>query len=55
MIAGASESSGDNLLFLHIETRLPENYDVYAEDCLWLPGNVAGAFRFGVVSPDDDE
>jgi hypothetical protein len=46
MVAGASESSGDNLLFLHVDCRLPQNFDQHAEDCLWTPGIVAGAFRF---------
>ncbi|XP_064632014.1 uncharacterized protein LOC135490645 isoform X2 [Lineus longissimus] len=58
MVAGASESSGDNLLFLHVDSRLPQNFDQHAEDCLWIPGIVAGAFRFqldfepGKVDPE---
>lgn len=54
MIAGASESSGHNLLFLDVDTRLPKNYDAYAEECLWTPGNVAGCFQFAVNSPDGE-
>ncbi|MCI0390195.1 MAG: TIGR04283 family arsenosugar biosynthesis glycosyltransferase [Acidobacteria bacterium] len=45
MNAGATEASGDVLLFLHADTRLPKDFDVYINDALAGPGVIAGAFR----------
>ncbi|XP_074659432.1 uncharacterized protein LOC141912113 [Tubulanus polymorphus] len=45
---GADGATGDILLFLHADTLLPPNYNTLASDCLWTPGNVAGAFQFSV-------
>lgn len=46
MIEGVDASSGNYLLFLHADTRLPENFDKIAVSCLQKPGVVAGAFEF---------
>ncbi len=45
MNAGATEASGDVLLFLHADTRLPEDFDAHIRDALSEPGAIAGAFR----------
>ena len=45
MNAGATEASGDVLLFLHADTRLPKDFDAYIRDALAEPGAIAGAFR----------
>ncbi len=44
MNAGAQAATGDVLLFLHGDTRLPADYDVYVRQALARPGAVAGAF-----------
>lgn len=46
--AGAALATGDILLFLHADTRLPLGYDKLIRDALRTPGAVAGAFSFGV-------
>ncbi|XP_052781882.1 uncharacterized protein LOC128218285 isoform X2 [Mya arenaria] len=46
LIAGTEQSTGEKLLFLHADTRLPHGYDTLALNCLSTPGVVAGAFRF---------
>ncbi len=49
MNAGAAVSSGETLMFLHADTRLPNGYCNFVEDCL-ATGHVAGAFRLGITS-----
>ncbi|KAK3602940.1 hypothetical protein CHS0354_039358 [Potamilus streckersoni] len=44
--AGAEQAVGEYLLFLHADTIVPNNFDKLAEQCLFKPGNVAGAFLF---------
>jgi uncharacterized protein len=46
MNAGARSASGDLLLFLHADTRLPAGYAEKVRATLSLPGIVAGAFEF---------
>ncbi len=48
MNAGAAEATGDVLLFLHGDTRLPQRFDHYIYQTLARPGVVAGAFQLGV-------
>ncbi|MCC7338719.1 MAG: TIGR04283 family arsenosugar biosynthesis glycosyltransferase [Pirellulaceae bacterium] len=48
MNAGAAVSTGETLLFLHADTRLPSEYCTAVEDCL-AAGHVAGAFRLGIT------
>jgi len=52
MNAGAAAATGDVLLFLHADTRLPENYHEHVRNALIRPGIVAGAFRLGIDSPN---
>ena len=49
--AGASAATGDILLFLHCDTRLPENYQHVVFRILAQPGTVAGAFQLGIDHP----
>ncbi|HEX9861261.1 MAG TPA: TIGR04283 family arsenosugar biosynthesis glycosyltransferase [Nitrospirota bacterium] len=51
MNAGASAAAGETLLFLHADTRLPEDYHAHIERALATPGVVAGAFRLRVDTP----
>lgn len=46
LMTGAKKAAGRNLLFLHADTRLPQNFDSLAWECLNKPGVVAGAFPF---------
>lgn len=48
MNAGATEASGEVLLFLHADTRLPKDFDAYVLDALAEPGAIAGAFMLGI-------
>ena len=41
-------STGDILLFLHADTKLPRGFDTMIRQCLLKPRVLAGAFRFGV-------
>jgi len=50
--AGASAATGEILLFLHCDTRLPENYQHFVLDILAQPGIAAGAFQLGIDHPD---
>lgn len=50
MNAGAAAASGEILLFLHADTVLPDDAATLARRALAVPGNVAGAFGFGVPS-----
>ncbi len=49
--AGASAATGDILLFLHCDTRLPENYQYPVRQILAQPGISAGAFQLGIDHP----
>ncbi len=48
MNAGAEAATGDILLFLHADTRLPHGYDAHVREALALPRAIAGAFAFRV-------
>ena len=50
MNAGAAQSSGEILLFLHADTELPPDAAALAREALTVPGTVAGAFGFAVPS-----
>jgi rSAM/selenodomain-associated transferase 2 len=43
--AGARESRGDVLIFVHADTRLPSGFDAAVRDALEEPSAVGGAFR----------
>ena len=45
---GVINSTNENLLFLHADTRLPQGYDVTAFETLATPGVKLGAFRFNL-------
>ncbi|MBK1989320.1 TIGR04283 family arsenosugar biosynthesis glycosyltransferase [Sphaerospermopsis aphanizomenoides BCCUSP55] len=51
MNIGASVASGEILLFLHADTRLPTNFDTMIRTALQKPGTVAGAFALQIDSP----
>ena len=51
MNAGAEAASGDVLLFLHADTRLPPEYQEHVRRTLSRPRVVAGAFRLGIRAP----
>ncbi|MFO7556905.1 MAG: TIGR04283 family arsenosugar biosynthesis glycosyltransferase [Desulfobacterales bacterium] len=51
MNQGADAASGDVLLFLHADTRLPENFDRHILGVIKLPGISAGAFTLHIDSP----
>ncbi|MBD2354399.1 TIGR04283 family arsenosugar biosynthesis glycosyltransferase [Tolypothrix sp. FACHB-123] len=48
MNAGAVAASGDILLFLHADTRLPAGFDALIRTALQQPGTVAGAFNLRI-------
>lgn len=48
MNQGAALATGDILLFLHADTRLPANYQTLIERTLAQPGTVAGAFKLKI-------
>lgn len=50
--AGALAASGEVLLFLHGDTRLPPGFDQWVQDLLANPGIVAGAFALGIDGPE---
>jgi rSAM/selenodomain-associated transferase 2 len=51
MNAGAVAASGDILLFLHADTRLPIGFDDMIRKALQQPGIVAGAFNLRIDAP----
>ncbi|MBE8970854.1 TIGR04283 family arsenosugar biosynthesis glycosyltransferase [Nostocales cyanobacterium LEGE 12452] len=48
MNAGAVAASGEILLFLHADTRLPTGFDEMIRTALQQPGTVAGAFKLRI-------
>ncbi len=48
MNAGAIAASGEILLFLHADTRLPDGFDIMIRTTLQQPGTVAGAFALRI-------
>ncbi|MCM0590755.1 MAG: TIGR04283 family arsenosugar biosynthesis glycosyltransferase [Gloeotrichia echinulata DVL01] len=48
MNTGALAASGDILLFLHADTRLPTEFDIMIRTALQQPGIVAGAFTLQI-------
>ena len=51
MNAGAAIASGDALLFLHADTRLPKDFGELIRERLKHPDVVAGAFTLSIGSP----
>ncbi len=51
MNEGAAEATGDVLLFLHADTRLPKNFARLILRSLARPGIVAGAFELRIDAP----
>jgi len=51
MNAGAAQATGDVLLFLHADTRLPKNFDRFVLGSLAPPGIAAGAFELRIDAP----
>ena len=45
---GVKEACGENVLFLHADTRLPPRFDQHILITLGEPGVAAGAFKFGL-------
>jgi len=52
MNAGAIAASGEILLFLHADTRLPTTFDQMIRTTLAKPGIVAGAFALRINAPN---
>ena len=52
MNAGAAMATGDILLFLHADTRLPKNYAQLINNTLMQPNAIAGAFELAIDSPE---
>ncbi len=50
MNRGAAEATGDVLLFLHADTRLPERFEEFVLNSFKQPGTVAGAFELRIDS-----
>ena len=48
---GARAACGDILLFLHCDTRLPDNFAALIRETLNIPGRVAGAFSLAIDHP----
>lgn len=52
MNTGAMVASGEILLFLHADTRLPTGFDEMVRRTLAKPGIIAGAFALQIDAPD---
>ncbi len=52
MNVGAMAASGEILLFLHADTRLPTNFEEMMRTTLAKPGIVAGAFALRINAPN---
>ena len=52
MNAGAAIAQGDILLFLHVDTQLPVNYEQLVQKTLSRPKVIAGAFELAIDGPD---
>lgn len=48
MNAGAAAATGEILLFLHADTRLPVGYEGMIREALSKPRTIAGAFKLGI-------
>ncbi len=48
---GAEAAGGDILLFLHCDTRLPDNFPALIQEALHKPGRGAGAFSLAIDHP----
>jgi len=51
MNRGAAQATGDVLVFLHADTRLPEKFEDFIFNSFKQPGMVAGAFQLRIDSP----
>ncbi|MBD2664769.1 glycosyl transferase, family 2 [Richelia sinica FACHB-800] len=51
MNIGAAVASGDILLFLHADTKLPPDFETFIRAALQQPGVVAGAFTLAIDAP----
>jgi rSAM/selenodomain-associated transferase 2/rSAM/selenodomain-associated transferase 1 len=51
MNAGAALATGDILLFLHADTRLPPGFDGHIRQALAQPSTVGGAFELSIDAP----
>jgi rSAM/selenodomain-associated transferase 2 len=51
MNAGAAAATGEILLFLHADTRLPPQFDEMVVSALLVPGTIAGAFALHIDAP----
>lgn len=51
MNAGAASATGDILLFLHADTRLPADFDTFVRAALLQSNAIAGAFALRIDAP----
>ncbi|MEA1948673.1 MAG: TIGR04283 family arsenosugar biosynthesis glycosyltransferase [Thermodesulfobacteriota bacterium] len=51
MNRGAAQATGDVLVFLHADTRLPEKFEDFIFNSFKQPGTIAGAFELRIDSP----
>jgi hypothetical protein len=52
MNEGAAAATGEILLFLHADTRLPDKFDEHVRRILMSPETVGGAFRLSIDAPN---